>query len=78
MGYLQIICDHCRKHWDVYNRNMNEESARICPRCMRSVDEQTWNRFVLPAFGMMDDAGRELMKDSLNHSPLFRVDYRNR
>lgn len=77
MGYLQIKCAHCRKRWAVYNRNMNEESARSCPRCFKTIDEQTWNRFILPAFGMMDDANRELIKDNLDNSPLFGVEYRN-
>lgn len=76
MGYLQITCAHCKKHWVVYNRNMNEESARSCPRCLKAIDSQTWARFILPAFGLMDDANRDLIKDNMNRSPLFRVEYR--
>lgn len=76
MGYLQITCAHCRKRWVVYNRNMNEESARSCPRCLKTIEDQTWRRFILPAFGMLEDANRELVKDNLDRSPLFQVEYR--
>lgn len=76
MGYIRITCAHCRKRWVVYNRNMNEDSARFCPRCLKAIDSQTWVRFILPAFGLMDDANRELVRDNLNTSPLFKVEYR--
>jgi len=55
---------------------MNEESARSCPRCLKTIDSQTWARFILPAFGLMDDANRELVKDNLDRSALFHVEYR--
>lgn len=76
MGYLHIKCSHCGGHWEVYNRNMNEDAAKACPHCREEIDYQTWERFILPAFGEMDDANRELVKDHCNRAPLFSVEYR--
>ena len=77
MGHLKITCDGCGESWSVYCRdNWKDWRARTCPICGRSIDSQTWARFVLRAFGEMNDANIELMKDhSQSHGTLFTVDY---
>ena len=76
MGYLRIHCSNCRRRWAVYDRdNWRSESSRTCPHCETKIDAQTWENQVLPAFGMMGDANRELFKDTGYEKPLFRVDY---
>lgn len=77
MGYLRIHCDYCGGTWDVYGHsNFHDRAARTCPHCQQRIDGQTWERQIVPAFGGMMDANRELMKDhSGYHSPLFTVDY---
>lgn len=77
MGYLRIHCSNCRRRWAAYARNSWQSAAsRTCPHCEAQIDAQTWEKQVLPAFGMMGDANRELIKDHTGyHTPLFRVDY---
>ena len=77
MGYLRIHCDYCGGTWDVYGHsNFHERAARTCPHCQQRIDGQTWEKQILPAFGGMMDANRELLKDhSGYHAPLFTVDY---
>ena len=55
---------------------MKDERANQCPHCFAEVDRQTWTRQIVPGFGHMEDANRELLKDSTGYdSPLFGVDY---
>lgn len=77
MGYIKIHCAECRRRWAVYARDdWKADAARTCPHCGAQIDPQTWEKQVLPAFGMMGDANRELFKDHTGyHAPLFRVDY---
>lgn len=76
-GYVRIHCAQCRRRWAVYERDdWKADTARTCPHCGAQIDAQTWERQVLPAFGIMGDANRELIKDHTGYStPLFRVDY---
>ena len=77
MGFLRIHCDSCGGTWDVYGRdNWKESRCRTCPHCQSEIDGQDWERFILPAFGGLMDANRELMKTHTGYStPLFAVDY---
>ena len=43
---------------------------------MNRIDSQTWERQILPAFGEFQDMNRELIKDNLNGSVRFSVDFR--
>lgn len=73
---LKIKCFYCDGSWEVYSRDMNNEKARICPHCQSSIESQTWKNQIMPAFGMLDDANRELFKDHTGHHiPLFSVSY---
>ena len=50
--------------------------ARTCPVCGKSIDPGTWDRQVLRAFGEMEDANIELLKDhQQSHGTLFTVSY---
>lgn len=76
MGYLKIHCHYCGGTWEVYKKLLGVEAARACPHCFKSVDGQTWEKQIIPAFHALDDANRELYKDSTGyHVPLFEVDY---
>lgn len=76
MAYMRIHCDYCGQKWEIYERdNFNHWKARMCPHCGSKIDEQTWQRQILPGFGQIADANRELMKDHTGyHRPLFTVD----
>ena len=77
MGILRIHCDSCGGQWEVYGSgDFHSRAARTCPHCGQRIDGQTWEKQILPAFGGMMDANRELLKDhSGYHAPLFTVDY---
>lgn len=77
MGYLKIHCGSCGGSWEVYGRDdWKQKAARTCPHCFERIDGQDWERQILPAFGAMMDANRELMKTHSGYNaPLFRVDY---
>lgn len=77
MGHLKIHCDGCGSDWIVYHRDdWKDWKARTCPVCGKSIDPGTWDRQVLRAFGEMEDANLELMKDhTQSHGTLFTVGY---
>lgn len=77
MGMLRIRCGYCNSSWDVYGMRgqWTDDVNRTCPHCGARIDSQTWQKHVLPAFGALQDANRELFKDHANHLPLFAVDY---
>ena len=77
MGHLKIYCDSCGGDWVVYHRDdWKSWKARTCPICGHQIDGETWERQILPAFGEMEAANLELMKDhSGYHRPLFTVNY---
>lgn len=77
MGKLSIHCNGCGSDWVVYHRdNWKNWRSRTCPVCGKSVDPGTWERFVLPAFGSLEDANIELYKDhNQGHGTLFTVSY---
>lgn len=77
MGLLRIHCHSCGGTWEVYGRdNWKEDNSRTCPYCHEKIDGQDWNKQILPAFGAMMDANRELMKTHSGYdASLFAVDY---
>lgn len=76
MGLLRVRCDQCKGTWEVYGaRDFTNDQNRICPHCGNKVDKQTWHGQILPAFGMLMDGNRALMKVRADHGPLFLVDY---
>ena len=77
MGKLSIHCDGCGSEWVVYHRDeWKHWKARTCPTCGKEINPGTWNRQILPAFGSMEDANLELMKDhTALHETLFTVSY---
>ena len=77
MGFLRIHCNYCGGTWDVYGRDdWKNNRSRTCPHCQSKIDGQDWEKQIVPAFGAMLDANRELMKTHTGyHSPFFTVDY---
>ena len=77
MGHLSIHCGGCGSDWIVYHRDdFKDWKARTCPVCGKTIDSQTWEKNVLRAFGEMEDANMELVKDhAQTHGTLFTVSY---
>ena len=77
MGYMRVKCKACRGRWEVYPAQINSDTASTCPHCGATVDRQTWERQIMPAFGQLEDANRELVKDFIGYAgqTLFTVDY---
>lgn len=84
MGYMRIKCHYCGGTWEVYGRSITGVSGvtisgnypRTCPHCFKAIEKQTWDKQIIPAFLALDDANRELVKDSSGyHTPLFEVSY---
>lgn len=76
MGFLRLHCTYCGDPWEVYHRDMRSPTANQCPHCFKEIDRQTWDKQIVPAFGAMDDANRELFKDHTGiHTVLFSADY---
>lgn len=85
MGYMRIKCHYCGGTWEVYGRSITGVSSatiisgdypRTCPHCFKAIEGQTWEKQIIPAFLALDDANRELVKDSSGyHTPLFEVSY---
>lgn len=76
MDYLRIKCHYCGGTWEVYRRDIRYSKARECPHCSHAIDEQTWNKQILPAYCAMCDANLELLKDHTGyHTTLFEVSY---
>lgn len=86
MAFLRIHCDVCGGSWEVYRRDVwTNDKMRQCPHCLSKIDRQTWERQIIPAFAMVDDANAELYKDATGyHASLFSFDviadhiYKNR
>ena len=77
MGTLEITCLSCSKKWQVYSHgNFRADECRICPRCGAEITKAAWERSILPAFGSMEDANRDLKNEhtGMKH-PLFQIDY---
>lgn len=77
MGYLRIKCHECGESWPVKPQDIHNDHRRVCPWCCKEIDRQTWNRFIVPAFGEMEDASRELVKDHTGYPgvALFTISY---
>lgn len=77
MGHLVIQCDNCGTSWNIYHRdNWKDWKARTCPMCGESINRDTWDKYILSAFGEMEESNLELVKDHTQyHGTLFTVGY---
>lgn len=77
MGYLRIKCHKCGGSWPVDHNEIHDDHRRVCPWCCKEIDRQTWNKSIVPAFGEMEDAARELVKDYTGYpgAGLFSISY---
>ena len=77
MGFMRIHCHNCGGYWDVYeDDDYKLRKFKTCPHCQEQIDGQDWMNQVLPAFGSMLDANRELKKTHTGYkAPLFTVDF---
>lgn len=76
MAYMVIHCESCGGSWQVYDRDdLTHWHAHTCPHCGKRIDRATWEAQVIPAFGAVADANRELFKDATGyHGPQFSFD----
>ncbi len=77
MGYFRIKCHGCGETWAVDPNEVHEDHRRVCPRCEKEIDRQTWRKVIIPALGTMEDASRELEKDYTGYpgAGLFSLSY---
>ena len=77
MMKMKIKCRECKRAWEIYPRGRwSDDASRECPSCGCSIDRQTWERQIIPAFGAFMDMNREIVKDSLGYdTPLFTVSF---
>jgi len=77
MSFLRIHCHNCGEYWDVYGEDdYRHRKYKVCPYCKQEIDGQDWENQIVPAFGAMLDANRELVKTHIGYkAPLFSVDY---
>lgn len=77
MGFLRIHCKSCGGYWDIYEGDdFNNPKYKKCPHCDNGIDGQDYYNTVLPAFGAMLDANKELYKTATGYnSALFTVDF---
>ena len=77
MGFLRIHCQECGGYWDLHEQDdYKHPKNKKCPHCGKGIDGQDFYNTVLPAFGAMLDASKELKKTSTGYNaPLFTVDY---
>lgn len=78
MGFLRIHCHNCGGYWDINEGDdFNHPKYKKCPHCKKGIDGQDYFNTVLPAFGAMMDANKELYKTHTGYSaPLFTVEYK--
>lgn len=78
MGFLRIHCHNCGGYWDINEGDeYRQRKYKTCPYCQKGIDSQDYDNQVLPAFGAMMDANRELYKTHTGYSaPLFTVEYK--
>ncbi|MED9987842.1 MAG: hypothetical protein UFE77_09050 [Streptococcus salivarius] len=61
--FMKIKCGYCKSHWKISEcDNWNDRKARICPNCGKEIDKQLWQTQIIPGFGQIADANRELQK----------------
>lgn len=77
MGFLRIHCKSCEGYWDLYEEDdYTNPKYKKCPHCGKGIDGQDYYNTVLPAFGAMLDANKELKKTEIGYdAPGFTVDY---
>ena len=74
---MRINCKECGEAWEVYPRgDWTDDVNRECPSCGCSIDRQTWENQIKPAFGAFMDMNREIIKDSTGYgTTLFTVSF---
>lgn len=77
MGFLRIHCHNCGNHWDINEGDdYKQRKYKTCPYCKEQIDGQDFDNQVLPAFGAMMDANRELKKTHTGYNAsLFSVEF---
>lgn len=76
MSFMRIHCS-CGRSWEIYARDdWKAEKARQCPHCGKHINQEIWDKEVLPAFAAASDSNNELYKYHTGYNkPLFSVDY---
>ena len=76
MIVMRLHCGACGGTWEVYTRQRDSKTARICPHCEHKINRDTWEDKILPAFQAAGAANLALVSDSVNnHTGDFEVDF---
>ena len=77
MGVLKVQCYKCRSRYQINAGMIHHIEANKCPYCFAELPRDTWERIVVPAFGELEDANRELYKEHSGYidTPLFQIGY---
>ena len=77
MGVLKVQCYKCGSRYQVNAGMIKHTEANMCPYCYAELPRDTWERIVIPAFGELEDANRELIKEHSGYvdTPLFQICY---
>lgn len=76
MVYMKIHCGYCGGQWEVYSRQRDISSARICPHCDQRIDGDTWANKILTAFQAVGAANMALSFDHIEkHNAEYEVDF---
>lgn len=77
MGFLKIKCYHCNGTYRLYGDMVHHPDANRCPFCYAEIRRSIWDKIVIPAWGTMEDANRDLQNEhtGYNNVPLFQIEY---
>ena len=76
-GFLKVKCYHCKGTWRLYGDMAHHKDANRCPFCQAQIRRSIWDKIVLPAYGTLEDANRDLLNEHTGYDnvPLFQIEY---
>lgn len=77
MGFLKVKCYSCGGTYRIYGDMVFHPAASRCPFCFAEIRRSTWEKIVIPAWGAMEDANRDLQNEHTGYknTPLFQLEY---
>lgn len=70
-------CYHCHGVYRLYGDMVQHQDANRCPFCGAEVKRSTWDKIIVPAWGTMEDANRDLQQEYTGYpnTTLFQIEY---
>lgn len=77
MGFLKVKCYRCHHTYRLYGDMVHHEHANVCPNCFAEIPRGIWERCVIPAWGGIEDANRDLQQTHTGYlyTSLFQIGY---